>query len=132
MQNEIKEKLDRLAEIHSYRDYIRSEMEKVISALVPEEIQKEIDAVRLEFLGAIERTEANVADLQAEIKVDILNLGESVKGDYISALFVKGRSSWDSKRLDGYATAYPEVLQFKKVGKPSVTIRFDGLKSKEG
>lgn len=132
MENEIKEKLDRLAEYHSYRDNIKSEMEKVISSLIPEEIQKEIDAVRLEFLGALERAEANVSDLQAEIKVDILNLGESVKGDYISALFVKGRSSWDGKRLDGYAIAYPEVLQFKKVGEPSVTIRFDGLKSKEG
>jgi len=38
------------------------------------------------------------------------------------AIYVKGRITWNTKALIGYAIAYPEVEQFKKVGKPSVKI----------
>ncbi len=39
------------------------------------------------------------------------------------AIYSKGRMSWDGKRLDGYATAHPEILAFRSEGQPSVSIR---------
>ena len=62
----------------------------------------------------------------AEVKADVLAHGETVKGAHLMAVWVKGRTSWDSKRLDGYAAAHPEIETFRSVGEPSVTIRSAG------
>lgn len=53
----------------------------------------------------------------------VLSKGESVKGELLQAVFSKGRTTWDSKRLEGFALAHPEINKLKKVGKPSVAIR---------
>lgn len=47
----------------------------------------------------------------------------SVKGEYLQAVYSKGRATWDSKALDGYAVTHEEILQFKKTGAPSVAIK---------
>ena len=48
---------------------------------------------------------------------------EDLKGSLLHAIYAAGRASWDTKALEGYAVAHPEILQFKKVGEPSVSIR---------
>jgi hypothetical protein len=61
--------------------------------------------------------------LREEIKADVLVHGGTIKGERFMAVFNKGRTSWDTERLEKYATAHPEVNEFKKVGEPSVSIR---------
>ncbi len=39
------------------------------------------------------------------------------------AVWSKGRETWDTKSLDGYALAHPEIASLRKVGDPSVSIR---------
>lgn len=53
----------------------------------------------------------------------VLASGKSVKAGGLHAIVMAGRTSWDTKALDGYAVAHPEVLKFRKTGNPSVTIR---------
>lgn len=53
----------------------------------------------------------------------VVGKGESVKGELLQAVFSKGRTTWDSKKLEGFALAHPELKELKKVGKPSVTFR---------
>ena len=50
-------------------------------------------------------------------------MGETVKGDHLQAVWSKGRASWDDKALMGYTKAHPELLEFRKQGEPSVSIR---------
>jgi hypothetical protein len=57
------------------------------------------------------------------VKESVIAGGESVKGEFLHAVYVKGRTTWETKLLDGFAAAHPEILQFRKVGEPSVTIR---------
>lgn len=61
--------------------------------------------------------------LESEIKAAVIALGETVKADGIMAVYNKGRESWDGKALSGYAAAHPEILVFRSVGDPSVSIR---------
>lgn len=57
------------------------------------------------------------------VKASVNLLGETVKGEHLQAVFSDGRVTWDTKEMDGYAAAHPEIKQFRNVGKPSVAIR---------
>lgn len=67
----------------------------------------------------------NIAKLTAEIKDAVKTEGKTVRGKVYMAVWVKGRDGgWDTKQLQGYALAHPEILTAKnKDGEPSITIR---------
>ena len=71
-------------------------------------------------LAAIER-------LEKECKEEILETGELPNVPGLDVSIRKGyeRVTWDGKGLQGYAVAYPEILDFakKSVTKPSVVIK---------
>lgn len=60
--------------------------------------------------------------LESKIKAGVIESGATIRGNDLMGVFVKGRKSWDSKGLAGYAVAYPEVLEFQETGKPSARI----------
>jgi hypothetical protein len=66
---------------------------------------------------------AEIEKLTTDIEAAVLKAGESVKGSDLIAVYSAGRVTWNTKALDGYAAAHNEIEQFKKIGKPSVTIR---------
>jgi uncharacterized protein YqeY len=88
-----------------------------------EEIKKAEADINAEFAIKSEAVDENIAKLTAEIKDEVLANGATVKGEHMMAVFTKGRVSWDTKGLDGYVVAHPEVSQFRKEGDPSVSIR---------
>lgn len=61
--------------------------------------------------------------LETEIKDEVLNLKQSLKGKGIDVVYNKGRESWDGKILTGYAVAHPEILAARKIGNPTVSFR---------
>ena len=61
--------------------------------------------------------------LNAAGTAGVFTIGATVKANGLMAVYNKGRVSWDSKLLDGYAVAHPEILAARKEGDPSVTIR---------
>jgi len=61
--------------------------------------------------------------MEDNIKERVLLAGETVSGSVLKAVFNKGRTKWDTKALDGYAKAHPELLEFRSEGKPYVSIR---------
>lgn len=63
------------------------------------------------------------AEIENEVRQAALSLGGSIKGHRLQAVWVKGRESWDSKLLSGFAIAFPEIKQAQKIGEPSVSIR---------
>lgn len=122
-ESEIKQKLDTLAEYQSQRDAATLEKQSLIDAIYTAEIKARVAEIEAEFAGKTEGVNTNIATLEAEIKQAVLEHGASVKGSFFHAVFAKGRVSWDTKSLDGYAAAHPELLSFRKEGEPSVSLR---------
>lgn len=79
-------------------------------------VREQLAAVDAEFLPAIEAAKKTVTE-------HILAHGESLKAGGLHAVVMPGRVSWDSKALDGYAAAHPEVRQFRRQGPATVSIR---------
>jgi hypothetical protein len=76
------------------------------------------------------KTDAKINELKTmesviidEIKSGVVLLKESVKGSTLHAVYNKGKTSWDTKGLEGYSLAHPEINIMKKIGEPSISIR---------
>ena len=120
---EIRQKLDQLAEFYAQRDAAMLERQSLLDEIYTAEIKARMAEIEAEFATKTEGVTANIAALEAEIKQAVVTHGASVKGSFFHAVFAKGRVSWDTKSLDSYATAHPELLTFRKEGEPSVSIR---------
>ena len=86
-------------------------------------IAKRKAEIEAEFAGKAESVDENIRKLTEDIKANVKELGASVKSDYFHAIYVKGRVTWDTSKMDGYAVGHPEVLFMRKEGEPSVSIR---------
>lgn len=122
-EEQIKQALNQLADYQAQQDTLRLEQEELINKLMPPEIKKAIEDIRAEYAVKSSAAAENIEQLQNEIKAAVKELGASVKSDLLHAVFSSGRTTWDSKGLDGYVVAHPEVEKFKKVGEASVSIR---------
>jgi hypothetical protein len=79
--------------------------------------------IEFEFHGKIGAVDENIKALEAEIKAATKAEGKTVKGKYFSAIYVKGRTSWDTEGLNVYADQHPGVVKYRTVGEPSITLR---------
>ena len=124
MENKmIEQKLDELAELYAQRDLSEMEKKRLIDEVMTAEIKAKIAEIEAEFLGRGESVSEKIAELEAEVKEAVKTAGASVKGQFLHAVFTKGRVTWDSKALDGYAKAHPELAEYRKEGEPSVSLR---------
>jgi len=121
---EIKQKLDQLADYRAGRDAIMLQKQALMDEIMSAEIKAKLAEIEAEFADKSEAVNANIASLEAEVKQAVIEHGASVKSTFLHAVWTKGRVSWDTKSLDGYATAHPELLSFRKEGEPSVGLRF--------
>lgn len=64
-----------------------------------------------------------IDDLEAEITEAVLAKGETVKSDHITAVWNKGKTTWDGKLLEGYALAHPDIIAAKRTFSPTVSFR---------
>lgn len=118
-----KEKLDKIAELKSAQNVREMDKQALIDKVLTPEIKAKIAEIEAEFADGDSHYAAAIAQLTDEVKQEVVEAGETVKGTFLMAVYSKGRVSWDTKSLDGYAAAHPEVAQFKKTGDPSVSIR---------
>ena len=122
-QSEIIAKLDQLAVYREDRAQIEREKALRLAEMIPPEVQAALDAVKAEFDIPLSVSAEITGELEAEIKDAILGLEYSVKGSKLHAIWAKPRVTWNTDGLEGYALAHPELLNFQKVGQPSVSIR---------
>jgi len=125
-EQEIKAKLDQLAEFQAQLDVLNMEKQRLIAEVtpvMPPEVKQKLDDIEAEFrdksIGAVLAQAALEAVIKAEVKV----LGKSVKGTVLHAVWVKGRTSWDTKKLEGLMMVIPQVAEAKTEGEPSVSLR---------
>ena len=120
---DIYEKIEQYSEFCFGLDAIEAEKKQLIDSVIPPEIKDKLAEIDAEFAQKSESIQAKKTELEAEIKAEVLEAGRSVKGTYHSFVWSKPRVSWDTKALDGYAAAHPEIQQFRIEGSPSVSVR---------
>lgn len=119
----ITEKLNRLSSYNQELENLASEYQKLVDSVIPEEVKKQLADIETEFTDKKSTLNSKIAELDNQIRQSVLVLGSSVKGDKLMAVWNKGRISWDTKGLDGFAVAHPEMAAFRKEGDPTVTLR---------
>jgi len=119
--NEVIKKLDQLAKVRSVIKSLAAEETDILrqALLNCPDLQEKYEKIRNELAYA----EVKEGELVKAVKEAVIKHKESVKGEELHAIYNKGRVSWDTNALTGYAASHPEINEFKKVGKPSVTIR---------
>lgn len=118
------DKLDKLTELYAESDMVHARYAELRNEIVPAEIAAKLDDLAAEEKGATAAIEEVIAALTDEIKAEVIAAGATVRGQYAQAIYTKGRVSWDTKALDGYAAGHPEIAPFRKIGAPSVSIRW--------
>ena len=124
-ENRIKMYLDNLANTYSERDAILAAKKELLDSVLTPEIKQKMADIEAEFAGKIETVSERITTQEQDVKQEVILHGSSVKGEFLQAVYVKGREgSWDSGKLKGIAMAHPEILAAKKPdGEPSVQIR---------
>lgn len=104
------------------RAIIDSEMQAKTAQVYADLAQRKRD-IEAEFAGKLDAVDANIKALEAEVKQDAKAHGSTVKGKYFSAIYVKGRVTWNTDMLDGMVALVPQLAAARKEGEPSITLR---------
>lgn len=117
----IVEKLNRLAAIRAAATKTRAEYQAKCEVILAR-VQPELDALEAAYAGLLQEPE-EIAVLEGEIKNDVLLSRTTVAGSTLKVTYSKGRITWDTKGIESYAIRNPEVLKFRRQGRPVVSIR---------
>ena len=116
-------KIEKYSDLAFGIDAISQEKQALIDQVLTPEIKEKLAEIDAEFDPKVDEIAQQKSMLEAEIKQEILQAGRTIKGTYHSFVWSKPRVSWDTKALDGYAAAHPEIQQFRIEGSPSVSVR---------
>ena len=114
--------LDELTNCRDRLTVVRLEYEAKREAVL-DKVRAELDALEAEFSPERAQLAVRSVELEDRVRLNVLALGLSVKATSLHAVFSKGRISWDSKGLEGFMVAHPEIGAFRKEGQAGVTIR---------
>jgi len=123
MEQDIYSKIERYSDLGFGIEVINAEKTTLIDQVLTQEIKEKLAEIDAEFDPKIDALSQQKSMLEADIKQEVLSAGRTVKGTYHSFVWSKPRVSWDTKALDGYALAHPEIQQFRTEGNPSVSVR---------
>ena len=89
-----------------------------------EQVRAQLDALDAEFADRLASAEDESARLETETRAAVLAHGASLRYGGVYAMYARGRVTWDSKGLAQYTESHPEVGQFRRVGSPTVSLRY--------
>lgn len=119
MEEEIRQQLDRLAELQAHRDVVLLEKQSLIDEVLTPEIRARLAEIDEEFSDKIAAINAEAEALEAEIKQGVIGHGATVKGVHLQAVYARGRYSYSETPKAGYEPC----SVYRRLGEPSVTIR---------
>ena len=120
---DIYEKIEKYSDLTFGIDAVSQEKQALIDQVLTPEIKEKLAEIDAEFDPKADELSQQKSMLEADIKAEVLQAGQTVKGTFHSFVWSKPRVSWDTKALDGYAAAHPEIAQFRTEGSPSVSVR---------
>jgi phage host-nuclease inhibitor protein Gam len=115
--------LEQLTNTYALRDLLNIEKAQLRDDAIPDEVQAKLADIEAEYAPKIQQCEELIARLEEQAKQTVLDEGATAKGGALQAVFMKGRVSWDSKKLDGMMIILPQLKEARKEGAPTVTIR---------
>lgn len=118
--------LNELAKLQDQREALRLAYEAKSEAIIQpllEPVRAQLDDLDNGYREAVSEIDFRAGVLTERIKGNVLATGESVKGDELQAIYTKPRITWDSRGLEGFMVAHPEIVAFRKVGQASVSLR---------
>jgi hypothetical protein len=95
------------------------DMERRVTEL--SELMKEMAAKQALFDMENAEMIEKIEKLKENIKTEILEKQESVTYSGLKVIWSKGKTTWDTKALNGYVKTHPELETFRKVGNPVVS-----------
>lgn len=122
-ENEIRDALDRLAELNAAKDALALQRQALIDSILNDEIKAKLADIDAEFAPMTEAVTNQANELEGQVREAVVSHGATVKGAHLQAVYSKGRVSWDTKTLDGLMIVIPQLAQARKEGAPSVSIR---------
>lgn len=122
-ENEIRTKLDELADLRAASDAIALQKQALIDTILTQEIKDKLFDIDAEFKEKATTVTEKAEALEAEVKAAVIAHGSSIKGTFLVAVWTKGRVTWDAKLLDGFALAHPEIAAARREGDPFVIMR---------
>jgi hypothetical protein len=122
-EDEIKVMLDQIAEYQSAIDVCNLNRQAAIDAVLTEAVKAQLAEIDAEFAPTLEFAAERKAALEAEVKPAVIAHGATVKGAHYQAVYVKGRVSWETDKLEGLMIAIPQLAALRKVGAPSCSFR---------
>jgi hypothetical protein len=115
--------LAQLLEARERAEHLRrekdAEREKVL-----DRVRADLEAVEARYAGELAEAGKEVEELEAAVRAKVLLTGKSVKHGPIHAVFCRGRVTWDGQGLARFAEKAPAVLEFRRVGAPTVQLRY--------
>lgn len=120
---DIYEKIESYSDLGVGIDLVHQQKQALIDEVLTPEIKEKLKEIDEEFVEKENDLIRKKELLEEEIKQEILQAGRTIKGDYHSFVWSKPRVRWDTKALDGYAEAHPEIRIFRSEGSPSVSVR---------
>lgn len=127
---DVANRVAQLAEAKRYATEIHAEYQKRRESVM-EQIRTQLEAVDAEFGEMLREADEEVVRLEGEVKEAVREGGRSVKQEGIHVIYNRGRSTWDNRRLSSYAETHPEVLEFRRIGNPIVSIRYKAAETQD-
>ena len=87
------------------------------------QVAPQLEAIDAKFEGRLLELSDRVASIEASVCAAVKLHAQSVKGEQLHAVYSKGRTTWDGKKLDGMMALIPQLKEARKEGEPSVSIR---------
>lgn len=118
-----KELLDQLAELQASQSLLEMKYQEARDAVITPDIRSKLYEIDARLMPKIDKVTEELANLTNQVKTLVITEGATVKGQYLMAVYSRGRVSWNGKLLDGMSKLIPQLNEARTVGEPSVTIR---------
>jgi hypothetical protein len=115
--------LNRLATLQGKLRRLQGDRQKAISSVLSGRAKAAYERITKEFATLESSVAIEAAELEAQIKDHVTQSGATISGKSLMAVYVSGKTSWNTDKLDGLALKLPEINECKTVGKPFVNIR---------
>lgn len=119
----IEEMLDQLYELKVQQQSLEEEKIKKHNEIITPEILEKLQELEDEFAPMVQASSLRIADLTSEVQKAVLAQGSTAKSQHFTAVWNSGKTSWDTKALNGVVEIIPELKKFRKIGDPYVVIR---------
>ena len=123
LENRINASLEILSDLYDKFAALTGELDQAKHEAIPASIRRRIATIERRYNSPMTALTKKIDDLATSIRTDTISYGESVKNAGYHAVYAAGRITWETQKLDGYAAAHPEILEFRKDSGPYVTIR---------